>query len=301
MIRVDNVTKRFGPVTAVDSLSFEVPDGELFALLGTNGAGKTTTISCMVTLLPCDEGRITIDDLEPGRNDEQIREQIGVVFQESLLDPLLTVDENLRLRATFSDVPTSRIDELSELIDFGPFRDRRYGVLSGGEKRRVDIARALLNRPRTLFLDEPTAGLDPQSREQVWRAVAELQKELELTVVLTTHYMHETEAADHVVVLDKGRILAEGTPMTLRTAHSQPSLLLASAAENRTRVIELVENHLPGSQWCEKGGAIHLPVPNSATALSILMDLRDVVTDFQLVQGSMEDVFLNLTAPAGAS
>lgn len=133
------------------------------------------------------------------------------------------------------------------------------------------------------------------------RIEAELQKELGLTVVLTTHYMQETEAADHVVVLDKGRILAEGTPMALRTAHSQPSLLLASAAESRTRVIEMVEDHLPGSEWFEEGGAIHLPVPDSATALSILMDLRGVVTDFQLVQGSMEDVFLNLTAPGGAS
>lgn len=301
MIRVEGVTKRFGRLTAVDSISFEVPDGELFALLGTNGAGKTTIISCMVTLLPCDEGSITIDGLEPGRDGPQIRERIGVVFQQSLLDPMLTVDENLRLRAKFSDVPRSRIDELSQLIAFGPFRDRRYGVLSGGEKRRVDIARALLNQPQILFLDEPTAGLDPQSREQVWRAIAELRKELGLTVVLTTHYMQETEAADHVVVLDRGHILAEGTPMALRTTYSRPSLLLVAGQQSRARVIQVVEEHLPGSDWFEEGGAIHLPVPDSAAALPILLDLRGVVTDFQLLQGSMEDVFLNLTAPGRAS
>ena len=301
MIRVEGLTKRFGRLTAVDSLSFEVSDGELFALLGTNGAGKTTTISCMVTLLSYDAGRVTIDELEPGRDDQRIRERIGVVFQQSLLDPMLTVDENLRLRAKFSDVPTSRIDELSGLIDFGPFRDRYYGVLSGGEKRRVDIARALLNRPKTLFLDEPTAGLDPQSRGQVWHAISELQEQLGLTVVLTTHYMQETEAADHVVVMDQGRILAEGTPMALCATHSQPRLMLASDTESRARVIEAVERHLPGCNWFEEGGAIQLPVPDSAAALPILLDLRGVVTDFQLLQGSMEDVFLNLTAPGGGS
>lgn len=297
MIRVEGLVKRFGRLTAVDSLSFEVADGELFALLGTNGAGKTTTISCMVTLLSYDEGIITIDDLELGRDDQRIRERIGVVFQQSLLDPMLTVDENLRLRAHFSGVPASRIDELADLIDFSGFRSRHYGVLSGGEKRRVDIARALLNRPQTLFLDEPTAGLDPQSRDQVWRAIAQLQQQLGLTVVLTTHYMQETEAADHVVVMDQGKILAEGTPMGLCAAHSQPSVLLASDEHNRTRVIEVVERHLPDADWFEEGGAIHLPVPDSAAALPILMDLRDVVSDFQLLQGSMEDVFLNLTAP----
>lgn len=297
MIRVDRLTKRFGGVTAVDDLSFDVADGALFALLGANGAGKTTTISGMATLLPRDEGRIWIDGLELGTDNHQIRERIGVVFQQSLLDPWLTVEENLQLRATFSDVPTSRIDELCEQVDLEHFRGRPYGVLSGGQRRRVDIARALLNQPGTLFLDEPTAGLDPQSRRQVWRTISELRDLFGLTVVLTTHYMEETEAADQVVVMEQGRSLAEGTPIELRAAYSQPRLWLACDTHNRAQVIEAVMRHLPGRRWSEEGGAIQVPVPESAAALPLLTDLGEVVTNFQLLQGSMDDVFLNLTSP----
>lgn len=295
VITVDGLTKRYRTVKAVDALSFEVADGELFALLGTNGAGKTTTISCMTTLLGFDAGEIVIDGLTVGRDDHRIRERIGVVFQQSLLDPMLSVDENLRLRARLHGVADSRIDELAELVDLKGFRDRRYGVLSGGQKRRVDIARALINRPQTLFLDEPTAGLDPQSRDQVWRAVSGLQQDLGLTVVLTTHYMQETESADSVIVIDEGRILAEGTPIDLRAEHSQPELLLVAADGQRDDVVDAVERHLPDADWFDEGGAVHVPVPNSATALAVLNDLGDAVSTFQLVQGSMDDVFLRLT------
>lgn len=301
MISVSGITKRYRNVVAVDDLSFDVEDGELFALLGTNGAGKTTTISCMTTLLAFDEGEIRVDGLEVGRDDHRIRERIGVVFQQSLLDPMLTVDENLRLRARCYGVDDSRIDELAELVDLDGFRDRRYGVLSGGQKRRVDIARALLNRPQTLFLDEPTAGLDPSSREQVWRAVRGLQEELGLTVVLTTHYMQETEAADRVVVIDRGRILAEGTPIELRAAHSQPALLLVPAVERRDSVVDAVERRLPDAEWFDEGGAVHVPVPDSAAALGILNDLGDAVDAFQVLQGSMDDVFLQLTNDRSAA
>ena len=295
MIIVNGLTKRYRQVTAVDDLSFRVEDGELFALLGTNGAGKTTTISCMTTLLEFDDGEIVLDGLEAGRDDHRIRERIGVVFQQSLLDPMLTVDENLRLRAALYGVARSRIDELAELVDLDGFRDRRYGVLSGGQKRRVDIARALLNRPQTLFLDEPTAGLDPSSREQVWRAVSGLQQELGLTVVLTTHYMQETEAADSVVVIDGGRVLAEGTPIELRAAHSRPRLLLVPAEGRRDAVVDAVERALPDADWFDEGGALHVPVPDSATALRILTGLGSAVATFQVIQGSMDDVFLSLT------
>lgn len=170
MIEVEHLTKRFGSLTAVDDLSFSVTEGELFAFLGTNGAGKSTTISCMTTLLDYDSGRIALAGRERGTDDEAIRRLTGVVFQQSLLDPMLSTEENLAIRCKFYGAPKSRIGELSDLVDLGEFRARPYGVLSGGQKRRVDIARALLHNPQILILDEPTTGLDPASREQVWDA-----------------------------------------------------------------------------------------------------------------------------------
>lgn len=295
MIVVDNLTKTFKKVTAVDALSFEVAENSLFAFLGTNGAGKSTTISCMTTLLGFDEGTVSIDGLRVGKDDYRIREQIGVVFQQSVLDPMLTVDENLRLRARFYDAPDSRVDTLAGLVGLKGFRDRRYGVLSGGQKRRVDIARALINQPKVLFLDEPTAGLDPQSRDQVWRVITELRENLGLTVVLTTHYMQETEAADHALIIDHGRTLVEGTPIELRTRYSTPELLVLPLAERRASVIAVLERTLGTEAWFEEGGAIITRVPDSRTGLAILKELGEDISDFQITQGSMEDVFLRFT------
>ena len=222
MISVEGLTKKYGQNVAVDDLSFSVENGILFAFLGTNGAGKSTTISCMTTLLAFNSGRITINDKEVGRRDGEIRSDIGIVFQQSLLDPRLTVRENLESRALFYGVSRRRVNELIDLIDMQGFQGRRYGVLSGGEKRRADIARALLNKPSMLFLDEPTTGLDPQSREQVWSVISQLRTDLGLTVLLTTHYMAETENADRVLVIDHGRSIAEGTPFELRAQYSTP-------------------------------------------------------------------------------
>ncbi len=295
IITVDRLSKRFRAVTAVDELSFAVEEGALFAFLGTNGAGKTTTISCMTTLLGFDEGTILIDGLRVGHDDHRIHERIGVVFQESLLDPALTARENLRLRATFYGVASDRIDELAQLVDLTGFLDRRYGVLSGGEKRRVDIARALIHRPRVLFLDEPTTGLDPQSREQVWGAISGLRATLGLTVFLTTHYMHETETADRVLVIDHGRALASGTPRELRARHSAPLLTLVPAPSGREAVLSALERAVPGGEWSENAGAILAPMPDSVAARALLADASDAVADFQYVQGTMDDVFITLT------
>lgn len=299
MISVQGLTKRYKQVTAVSDLSFDVDDGELFALLGTNGAGKTTTISCMTTLLGFDEGKITIDDLIVRKDDHQIRERIGVVFQQSLLDPLLTVDENLALRAGLYGVSQARIDELAELVDLNDFRDRPYGVLSGGQKRRVDIARALLNRPQSLFLDEPTAGLDPQSREQVWDVVAQLREELGLTVLLTTHYMQETEGADEVIIIDHGEVIAAGTPMELRAKYSQPLLSVQPKDGRRDEVIDALEARFPDDEWYDEGGAVHIHVSAQREVIGTVQALEPVMESFQFVQGSMDDVFLNLVHKRG--
>lgn len=300
MIAVEGVTKRFGDVVAVDDLSFAVDEGMLFAFLGTNGAGKTTTISCMTTLLEPDAGRIEVNGHTVGRDDLTIRRSIGIVFQQSLLDPLLTARENLELRAGFYGIGQKRVVELAELIDITEFLDRRYEVLSGGEKRRVDIARALIHQPRTLFLDEPTTGLDPASREQVWQAITELRQRLGLTVLLTTHYMPETEAADHVLVIDHGRELASGTPMQLKAAHSSPLLSLGVNAHTRAEVLAAVDRAVPGAAWIEKGGSVHVRLADAKAARAVLVALGDGLGDVELHQGTMDDVFLALTSRARA-
>ncbi|HZK05146.1 MAG TPA: ABC transporter ATP-binding protein [Actinomycetaceae bacterium] len=305
MIEVSKLTKRFGEVTAVDDLSFRVEEGELFALLGRNGAGKSTTISCMTTILGFDSGEISLDDKTVGRDDHAIRGTVGVVFQNSVLDPILTVSENLRLKARLYGVGSERIDELVHQVEVDELVGRRYGVLSGGERRRVDIARALLHSPRTLFLDEPTTGLDPQSRETVWRVIAELREAASLTVLLTTHYMEETEDADHVMIVDHGRAIASGTPIELRAEHSLPQLSLAVAPEHVADMMRSVKTRLAtagpefGHEPIAEGGAWHLRVPDSSAAFAILDDLRDELLDFEFRHGSMQDVFLQVTGEKG--
>lgn len=301
MIIVDRLTKRYRNNTAVDDLSFTVEDGSLFAFLGTNGAGKSTTISCMTTLLGFDSGSIQIDGRQVGKHDREIRAGIGIVFQQSLLDPRLSVRENLDSRAIPYGVAESRSIELIELIDMAGFQNRPYGVLSGGEKRRADIARALLHGPSTLFLDEPTTGLDPQSRDQVWKVISQLRSELGLTVLLTTHYMAETENADRVVVIDHGRSIAEGTPLELRARYSSPHLTLSLRSDDPWLLAtERLRQIIPPSSTpsiIESGGLLHIEVVDSAMALAVVDSLRPELVDFEFRHGSMDDVFLALTAP----
>lgn len=271
----------------------EVPTGSVFAFLGTNGAGKSSTISCMTANLPFDEGVILINGNRVGKDDERIRRDIGVVFQQSLLDPLASPVENLRLRAGFYGLggkTETRIKELTELVDLGGFASRRYGQLSGGQKRRVDIARALIHSPSVIFLDEPTAGLDPQSREQVWTAISTLREEQGLTVFLTTHYMQETENADEVVIIDKGKRVAAGTPSELRSRFSRSVLSIRSLDHER---LEIAVNEL-GLTFEAKNDVIEICVENAEEALAILAAHNEHIGDFELKHGTMDDVFLSL-------
>jgi len=297
-IDVRGLTKSYGSVVAVNDLSFEVPTGSLFAFLGTNGAGKTTTISCLTTLLQPDSGTVTIEGKVVGRNNQAIRPLLGVVFQASILDSLLSVRENLMLKGSFYGVSNlgNRIDELAELIGLTGFLGQRYGTLSGGQKRRADIARALLHSPRFLFLDEPTAGLDPQSRENVWSTVAHIRETLGLTVLLTTHYMEETENATDVTIIDRGSIVAQGTPRSLRRDHSSSVLSIVTESP------EALEKHCTGQGvgWTQgKDGTYSLRVADSATASSLLRELGPIVADFEFRHGTMDDVFLSLTNHGG--
>lgn len=297
-INVHGLSKSYGPVRAVHDVSFEVPTGSLFAFLGTNGAGKTTTISCLTTLLKPDAGEITIEDRVVGRHDEAIRSLLGVVFQASVLDALLSVRENLMLKGSFYGVAnlSGRIVELAELIGLTEFLDQRYGTLSGGQQRRADIARALLHSPRYLFLDEPTAGLDPQSRENVWSTISHIRETLGLTVLLTTHYMEETENATEVTIIDRGSIVAQGTPRSLRREHSSSVLSIVTeephALEQFCADAELVCTR-------DKQGTFLLRVTDSESAFNTLQLLGRIVTDFEFRHGTMDDVFLALTDHRG--
>ncbi|WP_239536638.1 ABC transporter ATP-binding protein [Arthrobacter roseus] len=287
--------KTYQNITAVDSLSMEIPTGSVFAFLGTNGAGKSTTISCMTTNLPFDEGSIVINGNTVRTDDERIRRDIGVVFQQSVLDPLATPIENLRMRAGLyglGNSTESRIRVLTDLVDLGDFSGRRYGLLSGGQKRRVDIARALLHSPSVLFLDEPTAGLDPQSREQVWAAIDTLREEQGLTVFLTTHYMQETENADEVVIIDKGRQVATGTPSELRARYSRSVLTIKTEAHER--LARTLTNL--GLSFAAKTDVFEIGVASTADALNVIDAHREYMCDFELRHGTMDDVFLALTS-----
>lgn len=275
-VAVSGLTKKYRDVTAVDDVSFEVPGGSVFAFLGTNGAGKSTTIGCLTTVTRPDAGTLTVAGNDVAREGAAVRRAIGVVFQDSLLDSALTVRENLATRARpylgSSRAIQDRIAQLADLVELGEFLDRRYGKLSGGQRRRVDIARALVHDPQIVFLDEPTTGLDPASRRVVWRTIHELRERTGLTVFLTTHYMEETEEADRVCIIDHGRLIAEGTPAELRARHSSSMLTLTTVS-----------------------GVQRIPVPDAAAARHILAEHGDAVVDFEFRHGRMDDVFLALT------
>jgi multidrug/hemolysin transport system ATP-binding protein len=294
-ISVKGLTKRYGRTTAVDDISFEVAAGSVFAFVGTNGAGKSTTISCLTTVAAFDAGEVSVAGHDVRRDGDDVRAAIGVVFQESVLDPLLTARENLRVRGRFytSDrhALDARIAELSTLIGLDEFLGRRYGTFSGGQRRRVDIARALLHSPSIIFLDEPTAGLDPASRAQVWSTIQELRDRHGLTVFLTTHYMEETEEADQVCLIDHGRIVAEGTPAQLRAKHSRSVLTVTT--RDRAGLASIAARSkltLEGD-----GDVVRIAVDDADAARTLLAAHGDSVADFEFRHGTMDDVFLALT------
>ncbi len=297
-ISVKNLVKQYKQTPVVQDISFDVPTGSVFAFLGTNGAGKSTTINCIVTTLQPTSGEIYVLGKKIGKDDTAIKQNIGVVFQSSILDPLLTVRENIRIRGSFytnSIDFDNRIEELIDLIDMKEFIDRRYGMLSGGQKRRSDIARALYHNPSILFLDEPTTGLDPKSRETVWQLIRDLQKKQGKTVFLTTHYMEETENADNVVIINKGTIVSTGTPQQLRSKYSQNILRLEAKDPDK------LSTRLSKQKIFYKiveGGVFVVHPPSSESALNILHSIKPDIIDFEFRHGNMDDVFLKLAEGA---
>ena len=291
IIEISRLSKRFGDVQAVNDLSFRVKEGELFAFLGINGAGKSTTINIMCGQLSKDSGTVQIDGVDLDRDPDSIKRNLGVVFQNSVLDKDLSVQDNLQSRAALYGIQgkafRQRLAELAGLLEFEDLLKRSVGKLSGGQRRRIDIARALLHRPRILILDEPTTGLDPQTRSTLWRVIGDLRKNEGMTVFLTTHYMEEAADADYVVILDSGKIAAEGTPLELKNTYTGDFITLYDVEEAQIKRL--------GAPYEPIRDAFRVSVPNTAAATKLILQYPEIFQDFEITKGKMDDVFLAVT------
>jgi len=291
VIEIKNLNKSFGEVRAVRDLSFSVKEGELFAFLGVNGAGKSTTINIMCAQLKKDSGEVIIDSHDLDVTASFIKSRLGVVFQESLLDKALSVKDNLQSRAALYGIVgkdfDKRLCELTELLDLSELLKRPVGKLSGGQRRRIDIARALLHKPKILILDEPTTGLDPQSRKMLWDVIEGLRKSEGMTVFLTTHYMEEAAGADYVVILDSGRLVAEGTPLELKNKYTGDFITLYGVNEEQIKAL--------GVPYEPLRDAYRLAVKDTAEATALIIAHPELFRDYEITKGKMDDVFLRAT------
>ena len=291
IIQIDHLNKRFGDVQAVRDLSFRVREGELFAFLGVNGAGKSTTINILCGQLSKDSGNVIIDGKDLDGNVDGIKRELGVVFQNSVLDAALSVFDNLESRAALygitGDAFRTRLSELSDLLELQGLLKRPVGKLSGGQRRRIDIARALLHRPRILILDEPTTGLDPQTRKTLWNVISDLRKNENMTVFLTTHYMEEAADADYVVIIDSGQISATGTPLELKNAYTGDYITLYGTDEITVQTL--------GVDYEPIRDAFRLSVPNTKAATELIVKHPGIFCDYEITKGKMDDVFLAVT------
>ncbi len=302
IIEITNLNKSFKDVKAVQNLSFKVKEGELFAFLGLNGAGKSTTISIICGQLKKDSGTVLVDGNNIDKSVEGIKNELGVVFQNSVLDKPLTVKENLKNRAALYGITGAefiyKLNELSKLLELDEILNRPVGKLSGGQRRRADIARALLHSPKILVLDEPTTGLDPQTRHNLWEVIGALRKQTGMTVFLTTHYMEEAADADYIVILDSGKISAEGTPLELKNTYSADYITLYGVLESE--IADL------GYNYEAIKDAFRISVPNTSAATELIIKNPEIFKDYEITKGKMDDVFLavtgkSLSANGGAS
>lgn len=275
IIEVKDLTKKYNDVTAVDHVSFCVEEGTMLGFLGVNGAGKTTVINMLATLLSPNEGSAKICGEELGKRDSEIRRNIGIVYQQNCLDDILTVQENLMCRGIIHGATKqeamAQCKKLSEILKLDVILKKQYRTLSGGQKRRCEIAAALMHTPKILFLDEPTTGLDPATRLDVWNTIEELQKKEKMTVFLTTHYMEEAAGADQIIIMDHGRIITSGTPFELKEKYAMDKLKL----------------------FYETGEIEEISIPSTLDSLPIIQEKKAKISGFEVIQGNMDDVFLN--------
>lgn len=291
VIEIQHLIKDFKDVRAVNDLSFKVKKGEFFAFLGINGAGKSTTISIMCGKLSRNSGSVLINGLDIDKDMDQIRKVLGVVYQNNVLDKVLTVYDNLKFRAGLYNITgeefKKRYEYFADILDFKDLKDRVYGKLSGGQKRRVDIARALLHNPEILILDEPTTGLDPQTRKLVWEVIDKIRKERQMTVFLTTHYMEEVSDANYVVILNKGEIVAAGTPLELKNKYTGDFISIYSIKKEDIDKLGLKYKIIPNGYRIE--------VKDTEEATKLITTYPNLFKDYEVIKGKMDDVFLNAT------
>ena len=291
IIEISSLSKRFGEVQAVNDLSFRVKEGELFAFLGINGAGKSTTINIMCGQLSKDSGTVQLSGVDLDSDPDSIKRNLGVVFQNSVLDKELSVQDNLQSRAALYGIRgkafRERLAELAGLLEFDDLLKRTVGKRSGGQRRRIDIARALIHSPKILILDEPTTGLDPQTRSTLWQVIGDLRKNEGMTVFLTTHYMEEAADADYVVILDSGMIAAEGTPLELKNTYTGDFITVYGAKESQIKQL--------GAPYETIRDAYRVSVPNTAAATELILKYPDIFRDYEITKGKMDDVFLAVT------
>ena len=291
LLEMKDITKTFHGVHALDHFSFNLCAGEVHALVGENGAGKSTTISILCGLLKKDSGSVLVNGIETDKAGAQTKRMLGVVFQDSVLDKPLTVKENLMSRAALYGITGNSFDkrlmELVEILDFDEFLNRPVGKLSGGQRRRIDIARALLHRPEILILDEPTTGLDPQTRQLIWNVIKKLQKTENMTVFLTTHYMEEAANAGYVVILDKGSIAAEGTPFELKNDYVQDIVSVYGVSEDEIKSLN--------REYKKIRDGYQIKVRNTKEATELIVEHQEPFRDYEVVKGGMDDVFLAVT------
>ncbi len=295
IIEVKNFTKRYGNFTAVDDISFTVEEGSIFGFLGPNGAGKSTTINTLCTIFDKTEGEMYIDGKDVTRQKADVRKVIGVVFQEPTLDTKMTLEENLQMHCHFYNIPKNQMSQRIEfalgVVDLLDWRKKMVSALSGGMKRRVEIARSLLHIPKVLFLDEPTTGLDPQTRAHMWDYIVKLKKENNMTIFLTTHYMDEAEICQKVAVIDGGKIVAMDTPYRLKKQYTKDKAYITT---NDSQALEALL-HRHNMEYKQKTTHYSVVVENMTALLDVLAAQKDAITDMEIKKGTLNDVFLAIT------
>ncbi|PKR77329.1 ABC transporter ATP-binding protein [Halalkalibacillus sediminis] len=298
IIKVNDLTKTYKKVDAVKGINFEVEKGEIFGFLGPNGAGKSTTINMICTMLPPTSGSIVINGYDVKKHKDEVRGSIGIIFQENTLDEKLTANENLMLHCRFYKVPKEkreeRIQEVLEIVDLVDERKQRVETYSGGMKRRLEIARGLLHYPKVLFLDEPTVGLDPQTRAHLWEYILKLKEKEGITMFLTTHYLDEAEISDRVAIMDKGEIIAIDSPTALKDQLGGDIIELST--EDNEKALEEIREKVEGAEVTVKEDTIHLKVSSSDAFISTFIKTLNIpVTRLNIRKPTLNDVFLAFT------
>lgn len=291
VLKITNVSKSFGKIKAVNNISFKVKKGEMFAYLGVNGAGKSTTISMICGTLQKDSGSILVCGEDIKKDSNFIKNKIGVVFQNSVLDQTLSVYDNLKYRASLYDITGNefkkRFEELSKMFELNEIKSQKVKTLSGGQRRRVDIARAIIHNPEFLILDEPTTGLDPNTRKKLWNIIRNLREKNGMTVFLTTHYMEEAADSDFIVIIEKGKIITEGTPLDLKNKYAKDIISIYNVEEKDVKKLKL--------PYSKIRDGFKLEIDNTSLATDLIIKNKDLFKNYEIIKGKLDDVFLNAT------